>query len=144
MTEPITRRPRRISNKERVEKLQLASPQRFPIENLVLKLREIPLLFGELISEEITLSETQTSVTHGLGREALGYLIFTQNAPAVIYRVPLSFTPPVDDAEKAAQTRVRESTIILKASEAVTVRLWVFAQYEKPEPPPPPKRRPIQ
>ncbi len=143
MTEPNTRRPRRISNKERIEKLQLSSPQRFPIENLVLQLREVPLIFGQLIEGEISLSETETSIKHSLGKEALGYLIFTQDAPAVIYRVPLTFTPPADEIEKKEQARIRNSTIILKASEPVTVRLWVFSQYKKPEPPPPKRRREI-
>lgn len=71
-----------------------------------------PLLNGQLI-ENVSLSATTYSVSHGLGRAYRGYIVVKRNANQLEY---------VDTTSTANPT----THIPLKAGGAVTVSLWVF------------------
>lgn len=75
--------------------------------------------FGK--SVPIILGTTKTKVPHGLKRNPIGYFILFQNQPAMIYR-----PDPVTDQEKKDEERENAIYLPLKASAAVTVKLWVF------------------
>lgn len=110
-----------------------------PVEKAKEELEKIVFLYGEVLEkietvvgeetvfEDIVLGPTEKKLNTKLGKEALGYFVLSQNAPASIYRVPLEFPPSEDPDVLKLQKVERDNFIILKASATVTVTLWVFS-----------------
>lgn len=69
----------------------------------------------------ITLGTSITKVPHKLGVEYQGYFVIEQDSPAIVYTYK-----PVNEAERIEQQRDKKLFIYLVASQAVTVKLWVF------------------
>lgn len=72
----------------------------------------IAFLDGRLLDAEDLVSGDNT-IEHGLGRKLNGWLIMRQNAAATFY-------------DKQDTNTLDDRTLILNASAAVTVALWVF------------------
>jgi hypothetical protein len=72
-----------------------------------------PLIEGVLLSDVALKASQDNLVGHSLGRAYSGYIVVDNNANSVIYT---STTP----------NNKRSSQLILKASAAATVSLWVF------------------
>lgn len=69
----------------------------------------------------ITLNTSITKIPHKLGTEYSGYFVIEQDSPAVIYTYK-----PANEVERKEQERDKQWFIYLVASQAVTVKLWVF------------------
>lgn len=122
MTDP--RRPRRLPREEIARKNS-------PLGKVENTLKDNPLINGKRKSG-IVLSSSETKIRHGLNNGGAGYLILSQNAPASIYRVELTFPPIEPDTEEKMEKQRQQqeysklNDIILKASTDVTVTIWFF------------------
>jgi hypothetical protein len=70
----------------------------------------VPLLDGRLLT--VSVGTSQTVIPHGLGRPWSGYIVVSRSANAQVWNAP-------PDANSFA-------LLVLQASAAVTVTLWVF------------------
>lgn len=70
-------------------------------------------ILGGVFIKGVAIGTGDTAVGHGLGREYLGYLVVDRNANATVYT-------------STTTNHLPERNLILKASSAVTVTLYVF------------------
>lgn len=82
-----------------------------------------PIPFSSTFGKEIpiTLGASITKVPHKLGVEYQGYFIIEQDSPAIIHTYK-----PTNESERVEQLKDKARYIYLVASQAVTVKLWVF------------------
>ena len=71
-----------------------------------------PICNGLLLVSQVLTSGDNT-INHKLGRKLIGWIIVGQNASATFY-------------DKQAANQRKDKTLVLNASGAVTVNIWVF------------------
>lgn len=77
-------------------------------KNFFLALTRSPIVWGTFVSADLTAAETE--VRHGLGRLPNGYIVVGSSAAASVFNTTASTA----------------TSLFLKASGAVSVKLWVF------------------
>ncbi len=92
----------------------------YPLSTLQANIKEIldpisanPILAGHFINNVALVTGAQNKISHGLGRNIVGYIVTNQTALAFIYAVP---------GEQSLPNR----TLVLEASADTTVNLYVF------------------
>lgn len=66
-----------------------------------------------LIIKDVSLLTTTTSVDHKLGRELIGWIVISNSSDSRVW-------------DEQASNQQKTKTLLLKASSATTVSLWVF------------------
>lgn len=77
-------------------------------KNFFLALTRSPIAWGSFVSADLT--ATESDVRHGLGRLPNGYIVVSSSAAATVFNTTASTS----------------TSLFLKASGAVSVKLWVF------------------
>lgn len=84
------------------------------IKSWILRLQRFaPIIDGALVTSQQINPTGDTLVRTGLDRAALGYIVVKRSGAGVVFTSPTPNTTPV-------------GTLLLRASAAVTVDLWVF------------------